>query len=114
MGVIGGLLFLLLHPLLSDSNLLKYIRKVINEKVTCQVLLRWLGCLNSRSLMSQPFPAIFIADSLGLAFLNSVATPVDVCVDWIDAGEGLLAWLDQAQLGPPAPWEGFRAAPPPG
>ena len=48
--------------------------------------------------MSQPFPALFIADSRGLDFLNSVATPVDVPVDWIDDGEGLLAWLDQAQL----------------
>src|SRR5271154_2366599 len=52
--------------------------------------------------MSQPFPAIFIADSLGLDFLNSIATPVDVPVDWIDDGEGLLAWLDQAQLVPRA------------
>jgi predicted RNA-binding Zn ribbon-like protein len=58
--------------------------------------------------MSQPFPAIFIADSLGLDFLNSVATPVDVPVDWIDDGEGLLAWLDQAQLVPRAVLDGIR------
>ena len=58
--------------------------------------------------MSQPFPAIFIADSLGLDFLNSVATPVDVPVDWIDDGEGLLAWLDQAQLVPRATLDGIR------
>ena len=50
--------------------------------------------------MSQPLPALFIADSPGLDFLNSIATPVDVPVDWIDDGEGLLAWLDQAQLVP--------------
>jgi predicted RNA-binding Zn ribbon-like protein len=58
--------------------------------------------------MSQPFPAIFIADSLGLDFLNSIATPVDVPVDWIDDGEGLLAWLDQAQLVPRVTLEGIR------
>ncbi|HEX4153661.1 MAG TPA: ABATE domain-containing protein [Steroidobacteraceae bacterium] len=58
--------------------------------------------------MSQQFPAIFIADSPGLDFLNSVATPVDVPVDWIDDGEGLLAWLDQAQLVPRATLDGIR------
>ena len=63
--------------------------------------------------MSQPFPALFIADSHGLDFLNSVATPVDVPVDWIDDGEGLLAWLDQAQLVPRATLDGIcdRAMP---
>jgi predicted RNA-binding Zn ribbon-like protein len=64
--------------------------------------------------MSQPFPAIFIADSLGLDFLNSVATPVDVPVDWIDDGEGLLAWLDQAQLVPRATLDGIRDRATPG
>ena len=45
-------------------------------------------------------PAIFIADTLGLDFLNSVATPVDTEVDWIGDGDGLLVWLEQAQLVP--------------
>jgi predicted RNA-binding Zn ribbon-like protein len=45
-------------------------------------------------------PAIFVADALGLDFLNSVATPVDTEVDWIDDGDGLLVWLEQAQLVP--------------
>jgi predicted RNA-binding Zn ribbon-like protein len=44
--------------------------------------------------------AIFIGDVLGLDFLNSIATPVDVRVDWIADGEGLLDWLRQAQLVP--------------
>jgi predicted RNA-binding Zn ribbon-like protein len=48
--------------------------------------------------MSQSLPAIFIADSPGLDFLNSVATPVDVPIDWIVDGEGLLAWLEQSGL----------------
>jgi len=50
--------------------------------------------------MSQKSPAIFIADSVALDFLNSIATPVDIQVDWLCDGEGLLAWLEQAQLVP--------------
>ena len=34
-------------------------------------------------------PAIFISGSLGLDFLNTLATPVDEQVDWIDDGDGL-------------------------
>lgn len=45
-------------------------------------------------------PAIFIADSLGLDFLNSIATPVDTPIDWLDSGDGLLEWLAQAKLVP--------------
>jgi predicted RNA-binding Zn ribbon-like protein len=45
-------------------------------------------------------PAIFVADAVGLDFLNSVATPADTEIDWIDDGDGLLAWLEQAQLVP--------------
>jgi predicted RNA-binding Zn ribbon-like protein len=43
-------------------------------------------------------PAIFIGDALGLDFLNSIATPVDTPVDWIEDGEGYLSWLAQAHL----------------
>jgi predicted RNA-binding Zn ribbon-like protein len=43
-------------------------------------------------------PAFFISGSLGLDFLNTLATPVDVQVDWIDSGDGLLSWLEQARL----------------
>jgi len=50
--------------------------------------------------MTQPVPALFLADSPGLDFLNSVATPVDTPVDWLNDGEGLLDWLQQAQLVP--------------
>jgi predicted RNA-binding Zn ribbon-like protein len=45
-------------------------------------------------------PAFFVADSLGLDFLNSIATPVDAPVDWLDSGDGLVAWLAQANLVP--------------
>lgn len=47
-------------------------------------------------------PAIYVADAPGLDFLNSVATPVDEEIDWISDGEGLLAWLEQADLVPRA------------
>jgi len=52
--------------------------------------------------MSKRPPAVFLADAPGLDFLNSIATPVDVVVDWIDDGAGYLSWLEQACLVPPA------------
>ncbi len=48
--------------------------------------------------MSQPPPAMFVADTRGLDFLNSIATPVDTPVDWIGDGAGLVVWLRQAGL----------------
>ena len=45
-------------------------------------------------------PAIFVGDALGLDFLNSIATPVDTAIDWIEDGEGYLSWLEQAHLVP--------------
>lgn len=50
--------------------------------------------------MTQSVPALFLADSLGLDFLNSVATSGDTPVDWLDDGEGMLRWLQQAHLVP--------------
>ncbi len=43
-------------------------------------------------------PAMFLADSRGLDFLNSVAVPADVEVEWLASGEDLLAWLQAAGL----------------
>jgi len=48
----------------------------------------------------RPAP-FFVADSPGLDFLNSVATPVDTEVEWIGSGKDLIAWLLQAGLAPP-------------
>ena len=50
--------------------------------------------------MGQRPSAFFVGNALGLDFLNSIATPVDTPIDWIDDGEGLLGWLEQAQLVP--------------
>ena len=59
-------------------------------------------------------PAMFVADALGLDFLNSIATPVDTIVDWIADGAGLLRWLAQARLVPDAVLETIGAQALPG
>lgn len=45
-------------------------------------------------------PPIFIADALGLDFLNSIAVPADTQVEWLASGEDLLNWLVTARLMP--------------
>ena len=64
--------------------------------------------------MTQPIPALFLADATGLDFLNSVATPIDTPVDWLEDGEGLLSWLAQAALVPQAVLGDMRARALPG
>ena len=59
--------------------------------------------------MSQRPPAIFVGDAMGLDFLNSVAKPVDTAIDWLDDGEGLLNWLEQARLVPADALRNIRA-----
>ncbi len=59
--------------------------------------------------MSRRPPAIFVGDALALDFLNSIATPVDTPIDWIDDGDGLLSWLEQAQLLPADALRSLRA-----
>ena len=64
--------------------------------------------------MQHKLPAIFIADSLGLDFLNSIATPVDMPIDWLDSGDGLLKWLAQAKLVPADALDALKARAMPG
>jgi len=59
-------------------------------------------------------PALFVADAVGLDFLNSIATPVDVPVDWIADGAGFLNWLEQARLVPRDVLASMRARARPG
>lgn len=59
-------------------------------------------------------PAIFVADASGLDFLNSIATPVDEVIDWIDNGDGLLNWLGQAKLVPSDVLDALKARALPG
>src|SRR6516164_4614164 len=70
--------------------------------VTCQVDFDGLPKRSARThrMSDQKPPAIFISGSLGLDFLNTLATPQNEQVDWINDGDGLLAWLEQAQLVP--------------
>ena len=63
--------------------------------------------------MGRP-PAIFIGDALAMDFLNSIATPVDIPIDWLDDGEGLLNWLEQAGLVPAQALQSIRAQALPG
>ena len=58
--------------------------------------------------------ALFLADALGLDFVNSLATPIDTPVDWIRDGDGLLAWLEQARLVPPKALKDLRTRTIPG
>ncbi|MGY3693340.1 putative RNA-binding Zn ribbon-like protein [Bradyrhizobium sp. USDA 3240] len=64
-------------------------------------------------MQSHP-PAMFIADSPGLDFINSIATPVDTPVDWIADGDGLVRWLAQAKLVPSDVLDGLMARAAPG
>ena len=64
--------------------------------------------------MHHGLPAIFVADSLGLDFLNSIATPADTPVDWLDDGDGLLNWLAQAKLVPADALDELKAGAMPG
>ena len=59
-------------------------------------------------------PAIFVGDALGLDFLNSIATPIDSTIDWIDDGEGYMSWLAQAHLVPDEVLRDLRARALPG
>jgi predicted RNA-binding Zn ribbon-like protein len=61
------------------------------------------------AVMGRP-PAIFVGDAPGLDFLNSIATPVDTPIEWIDDGEGLLAWLGQTELVPTDVLKSVRAS----
>jgi len=65
--------------------------------------------------MSDPRPpAFFISGSIGLDFLNTLATPVDEPIDWIDDGDGLTSWLEQAGLAPADVLQALKAQAIPG
>ncbi|RFB71205.1 MULTISPECIES: ABATE domain-containing protein [unclassified Herbaspirillum] len=59
-------------------------------------------------------PPMFLADALGLDFLNSVATPVDTPVEWLSSGKDFLAWLSAAKLAPASVLEEFSRSAGPG
>jgi predicted RNA-binding Zn ribbon-like protein len=76
--------------------------------------MRFEPALEGGPIVQHGLPAIFIADSLGLDFLNSIATPVDTPVDWLSDGDGLLRWLAQAKLVPADTLDELKARSMPG
>ncbi len=64
-------------------------------------------------MQSRP-PAVLVADQPGLDFLNSIATPVDTPVEWLDDGDGLLDWLAQTRLVPADELEALKQRAMPG
>jgi predicted RNA-binding Zn ribbon-like protein len=46
-------------------------------------------------------PPIFVADAMGLDFLNTRAVPLDTEVEWIGSGEDFVSWMQAAKLVPP-------------
>ena len=44
-----------------------------------------------------PLP-FFVGGAPALDFLNSIASPVDMPVEWFNSGDGFLNWLSQANL----------------
>src|ERR1700761_1150687 len=69
---------------------------------------------SGRAMTTDPPPAILVGDAAGLDFLNSIATPIDVPVDWIADGEGFLRWLGEAPLLPEEILRDMRAHAPAG
>jgi predicted RNA-binding Zn ribbon-like protein len=61
----------------------------------------------------RPAP-LLIADARALDFLNSIATPVDAPVEWIESGQDLLSWLAAVGLIPPSVRAGFQKSAVPG
>jgi predicted RNA-binding Zn ribbon-like protein len=59
-------------------------------------------------------PPFFIADNLGLDFLNTTAVPVDTKVEWLASGEDLLVWLKHTELVPEDVLDALRKGAVPG
>ena len=65
-------------------------------------------------MAEQLSPPIFVADAVGLDFLNTVAIPIDTQVEWLGSGEDLIAWLQAAELVPPEALASLRKTAVPG
>src|SRR5262245_51895578 len=48
--------------------------------------------------MSDRPPPYFVGDHPALHFLNTVATPKDVPVEWLQNGRDLIDWLERAKV----------------
>src|SRR5271168_3934870 len=54
--------------------------------------------ITGKAPMSNRPPPIFIADHLALDFLNSIASPKGVPIEWLRDGQDLVDWLEQTNL----------------
>jgi predicted RNA-binding Zn ribbon-like protein len=55
-------------------------------------------------------PPFFVGDHLALDFLNTIATPRDVPVEWLRDGRDLIDWLERAKMMPADVAARFRAS----
>jgi predicted RNA-binding Zn ribbon-like protein len=69
-----------------------------------------LKVMQSEGTLDERPDAFFIASVLGLDFLNTIATPVDVPVEWLSSGDDLLDWLQKADLVPTEAIGALRSA----
>src|SRR5215467_10273050 len=60
----------------------------------------------SPQLANPGSPAVFLGNHTALDFLNSIASPVDVPIEWLGDGKAFMGWLRQAGL---VPQEALRA-----
>src|SRR5262249_11599597 len=67
-----------------DNPLTRFFPVILGERVS-----------RSISMPDRP-PPFFVGDHLALDFLNTVATPKDVSVEWLRDGRDLIDWLEQA------------------
>jgi predicted RNA-binding Zn ribbon-like protein len=54
----------------------------------------------SPRLANPGIPAFFLGNNTALDFLNSIASPVDVPIEWLGNGEALIGWLRRTDLVP--------------
>jgi predicted RNA-binding Zn ribbon-like protein len=59
-------------------------------------------------------PPVFVADAVGLDFLNTVAVLADAEVEWLGCGVDLIAWLQAVDLVPPEALVALRKTAVPG
>jgi predicted RNA-binding Zn ribbon-like protein len=66
-------------------------------------------CSPGISMLYRP-PPFFVGDHLALDFLNSIASPKAVPVEWLRDGRDLIDWVEQANVVPADVASRFRAS----
>ena len=100
------------------NNLPNGLMRVMSWFLTCQGRFQRL-CIDPAVEQSRTTPIgrpmtdtrpapVFIADNVGLDFMNTIAVPVNNQVEWLASGEDLLVWLREAGLAPKEALNTFR------